>query len=152
MKVNECTVHELEIVYKPKFKRKNLEKVTNSKEAVTILRKSYSKNTIECQEEVVVLFLDNANHVIGLQKLSKGGVSSTVVDTRLILSVALKSLASSIILSHNHPSGNLVPSDADKKITKQLKEACKLLELILLDHIIIAPETGYYSFTDDNAL
>ena len=151
MKVNECTVHELEIVYKPKFQRENLEKITNSLGAANLLRKSYNENTIECQEEVVVLFLDNANHVIGLQKLSKGGVSSTVVDTRLILSVALKSLASSIILSHNHPSGNLVPSEVDKKITQQLKDACKLLEITFLDHIIIAPGTGYYSFTDDNA-
>ena len=152
MKVNECTVHELEIVYKPKFQRENLEKITNSLGAANLLRKSYNENTIEWQEEVIVLFLDNANHVIGLQKLSKGGVSSTVVDTRLILSVALKSLASSIILSHNHPSGNLVPSEVDKKITQQLKDACKLLEITLLDHIIIAPGTGYYSFTDDNAL
>ena len=152
MKVNECTVHELEIVYKPKFQRDILEKITNSLGAANLLRKSYNENTIECQEEVIVLFLDNANHVIGLQKLSKGGVSSTVVDTRLILSVALKSLASSIILSHNHPSGNLVPSEVDKKITKQLKDACKLLEITLLDHIIIAPGTGYYSFTDDSAL
>jgi DNA repair protein RadC len=151
MKVNECTVHELEIVYKPKFQRDNLEKITNSLGAANLLRKSYNENTIECQEEVIVLFLDNANHVIGLQKLSKGGVSSTVVDTRLILSVALKSLASGIILSHNHPSGNLVPSEVDKKITQQLKDACKLLEITLLDHIIIAPGTGYYSFTDDNA-
>lgn len=152
MKVNECTVHELEIVYKPKFQRDNLEKITNSLGAANLLRKSYNENTIECQEEVIVLFLDNANHVIGLQKLSKGGVSSTVVDTRLILSVALKSFASSIILSHNHPSGNLVPSEVDKKITQQLKDACKLLEITLLDHIIMAPGTGHYSFTDDNAL
>jgi DNA repair protein RadC len=65
MKVNECTVHELEIVYKPKFQRENLEKITNSLGAANLLRKSYNENTIECQEEVIVLFLDNANHVIG---------------------------------------------------------------------------------------
>jgi DNA repair protein RadC len=152
MKVNECTVHELEIVYKPKFQRENLEKITNSLGAANLLRKSYNENTIECQEEVVVLFLDNANQVIGVQKLSKGGMSSTLVDIRLLLSVALKSLASGIILSHNHPSGKLVPSDADRTMTKQLKEACKLLEITLLDHIILAPGSGYYSFTDDNTL
>lgn len=152
MKVIESTVHELEIVYKPKFQRENLEKITNSLGAANLLRKSYNENTIECQEEVVVLFLDNANQVIGVQKLSKGGMSSTLVDIRLILSVALKSLASGIILSHNHPSGKLVPSDADRKLTKQLKEACVLLEITLLDHIILAPGSGYYSFTDDSTL
>jgi DNA repair protein RadC len=152
MKVNECTVHELEIVYKPKFHRENLEKITNSLGAANLLRKSYNENTIECQEEVVVLFLDIANQVIGVQKLSKGGMSSTLVDIRLLLSVALKCLASGIILSHNHPSGKLVPSDTDRTMTKQLKKACKLLEIILLDHIILAPGSGYYSFTDDSTL
>jgi len=80
--------------------------------------------------------------------LSKGGITGTIADVRLILSVALKTLASGLILAHNHPSGNLKPSEADKQITSKIRQAAKLLDIELLDHIIISSE-GYYSFTDD---
>ena len=99
---------------------------------------------ITCNRKQVMI-----NTGISIKELDFDSENGIIIDTRLILSVALKSLASSIILSHNHPSGNLVPSEVDKKITKQLKNACKLLEITLLDHIILAPDNAYYSFIDE---
>jgi DNA repair protein RadC len=98
-----------------------------------------------------VLYLNRANKVIGSYQLSKGGITGTIADVRLILSVALKTLASGLILAHNHPSGNLKPSEADKQITNKIRQAAKLLDIELLDHIIISSE-GYYSFADDAIL
>jgi DNA repair protein RadC len=89
---------------------------------------------------------------LGAQKLSKGGINSTIVDIRIILATALKSLSTGIILAHNHPSGKLVPSEADKKITKQLSEASNFMDIKLIDHLIIGPEEGYYSFVDEGML
>jgi DNA repair protein RadC len=89
--------------------------------------------------------------VIGSYQLSKGGITGTIADVRLILSVALKTLASGLILAHNHPSGNLKPSEADKHITSKIRQAAKLLDIELLDHIIISSE-GYYSFMDDGKI
>ncbi|MCL4162450.1 UNVERIFIED_CONTAM: hypothetical protein GTU68_054060 [Idotea baltica] len=108
----------------------------------------WSKKTIELQEEAKVLLLNRNNQVLGIYPLSKGGVSGTVVDAKLVFGVALKCNASSIILAHNHPSGNLQPSKADKAITKKLVEASKFLDIKLLDHLIITKD-GYYSFADE---
>ncbi|MCB4800382.1 JAB domain-containing protein, partial [Neotamlana laminarinivorans] len=83
--------------------------------------------------------------------LSKGGVSGTVVDAKLVFSVALKCNASSIVIAHNHPSGNLKPSEADLRLTKKLKEAGNYLDVKVLDHIILSRE-GYYSFADESQM
>ena len=103
------------------------------------------------QEEVKILLLNRSNKVLGIYSLAKGGITSCVVDVRIILSVALKSLATGLILVHNHPSGNLKPSNEDIKITNRLKEACKLLEIVLLDHLIISKD-NYFSFADEGIL
>ena len=99
-------------------------------------------------EEFWVLYLNRANIVVKKERISQGGVSRTVVDQKIILKKALLNLASSIILVHNHPSGNLKPSIQDKKITQKMKSACELLEINLLDHLIIAGN-AYYSFADE---
>lgn len=99
-------------------------------------------------EEFWVLYLNNANKVIYKAQLSKGGITGTVVDVRLIFKLALEHNATSIILSHNHPSGKLVASDADKEITKKLTFAGEQLDIKVLDHIIIT-EKGYLSFQDE---
>lgn len=99
-------------------------------------------------EEFWVLFLNNANKVIHKAQLSKGGITGTVVDVRLIFKLALEYNATSIILSHNHPSGKLMASEADKEITKKLKFAGEQLDIKVLDHIIIT-EKGYLSFQDE---
>lgn len=126
-------------------------KVTSSQILYELLKKHWDLNIIEYQEEVKVVLLNKSNIVLGIYEMSKGGISGTVVDNRIILGVALKCNASNIILVHNHPSGNLNPSDADKSITKRLKEACNLLDISLLDHLIIT-NTGYYSFNDEAIL
>lgn len=89
---------------------------------------------------------------MGVYEASKGGITGTVVDVRLILSVALKSAATGIILAHNHPSGNLQPSENDKSITRKIEQACSLLDIKLLDHLIICPEKSFLSFADEGLL
>ena len=126
-------------------------KVTNSQIMFDLVIKYWDLDIIEFQEEVKIILLNRANIVLGIYEMSKGGISGTVVDIRIILGVALKCSACNIIMIHNHPSGKLVPSDADKSITRKLKEACDLLEISLLDHLIITKE-GYYSFSDEGAM
>lgn len=102
-------------------------------------------------EEFWILFLNRSNKVIGRMKLSQGGISGTVTDVRLIMKKALDYLASGIIVCHNHPSGNLNPSESDTNITRKIKDAGNLLEIQLLDHIIIA-DKDYYSFADNGLI
>ena len=102
-------------------------------------------------EEFWLLMLNRANRVLGKYKVSQGGLSGTVIDTRIILKKALDNLASSIIVCHNHPSGNKQPSDADVKITRKLKKAAEMLEIKLLDHVIIA-DKSYFSFADEGLI
>lgn len=102
-------------------------------------------------EEFWVLFLNRSNHILKMEMISRGGVAGTVVDSKIIFKVAVETLCSSLILSHNHPSGNLKPSDQDVQLTKKLRDAGKLLEIPVLDHIIVA-ESGYYSFADEGML
>lgn len=125
--------------------------ISDSKSSYRIALSYWNLNTIEIFEEVKVIFLNNALKVIGFYSLSKGGISSTVVDIRLVLSIALKSVATHIILVHNHPSTNLKPSKADMDITQKLKTGCDFLDIKLLDHLIINKEC-YFSFADDGLL
>lgn len=105
----------------------------------------------QSQEVFAVLFLNRQNQIIAEEILFKGGVTATIVDARLIFRSACSHLACSIILGHNHPSGSLVPSEADKKITQQIKKAGELLDVIVLDHLIITSQ-GYFSFADERIL
>jgi DNA repair protein RadC len=102
-------------------------------------------------EEFWILFLNRSNKVINRMKLSQGGISGTVTDVRLAMKKAIEYLASGIIVCHNHPSGNLNPSESDSKITQKIKEAGNLLDIQLLDHLIIS-EKEYYSFADNGLL
>jgi DNA repair protein RadC len=105
----------------------------------------------EIREQFYLLLLNNANKVIAEQVLSEGGITGTVVDARLLFKQALLQNATSIVLAHNHPSGNLKPSQADIDLTRKIKDAGKLLEIKLLDHLIIA-DHNYYSFADEGML
>jgi DNA repair protein RadC len=102
-------------------------------------------------EEFWILFLNRSNKVINRMKLSQGGISGTVTDVRIIMKKAIEYLASGIIVCHNHPSGNLNPSDSDSKITQKIKEAGILMDIQLLDHIIIA-DKDYFSFADNGLI
>jgi DNA repair protein RadC len=102
-------------------------------------------------EEFWILFLNRSNKVINRMKLSQGGISGTVTDVRIIMKQAVECLASGIIVCHNHPSGNLNPSESDSKITQKIKEAGNLMDIQLLDHLIIS-DKDYYSFADNGVL
>jgi DNA repair protein RadC len=102
-------------------------------------------------EEFWVLLLNRSNHVITKFRVSQGGVSGTVIDVRLILKPALENLASSIILCHNHPSGNIYPSDADEQITEKVIKSAELMDIKLLDHLIVT-DTSYFSFADNGKI
>lgn len=102
-------------------------------------------------EEFWILLLNRSNQIIDQVRISQGGISGTVTDVRLILNATVEKLASGIILAHNHPSGNLSPSEADLKITKKIKEAAQLLDVSLLDHLILSDQ-GYLSMADDNLM
>ncbi|RXJ52635.1 JAB domain-containing protein [Gelidibacter gilvus] len=126
-------------------------KIQDSNSVYELVKYHWDYNLIELQEEVKVVLLNRANVVIGIYELSRGGLTASVVDIKLILSVALKALASSIVLIHNHPSGNLKASEADKSITTKLKQACDIVDISLLDHLIISKD-GYLSFKDEGLL
>lgn len=123
----------------------DLQKITSSKAVFEIMQPIIGELL---HEEFWVLYLNNSNKVIYKSQLSKGGITGTVVDIRLIFKLALEYNATAIILSHNHPSGKLLASDADRDITKKLKFAGEQLDVKVLDHIIIT-ENGYLSFQDE---
>ena len=111
----------------------------------------YDEDTLDYCESSIVIYFNQANCSIGWQKLSQGGISGTVVDVRMILVTALNCGATGIIVSHNHPSGALKASEQDDTLTKKLNEACKIMDLRLLDHVIVTSK-GYYSYVDEGKL
>lgn len=154
MKPSEVTVfpvQELQLVYKTKYKPSERPKVSTSAECYKVLLSTWNTGTIGFLEEFKMLLLNRANRVIGCYEVSLGGVSGTVADPKVIFAAALKSCASSIILAHNHPSGNLSPSTADVQLTSKIKQGGQLLDITVLDHIILSPE-GYYSFADQGQI
>jgi DNA repair protein RadC len=144
-------IAEVQLVYKSNVRPCDRLKVTTSKDAFDAVIQSWDSNTIELCEEFKILLLNRANKILGLFSLSKGGVSGTVVDPKLIFAAALKANASGIILVHNHPSGNLQPSQSDIELTKKCKEVGRFLDLQILDHMIITTE-GYYSMADEGII
>ena len=143
------SVAEIQVSYNPS-KVFNF-KIEDSRKSFELILQKWEQDRIEMQEEVKVLLLNRNNKVLGIYALAKGGITSCVVDVRIILAVALKALATGIILVHNHPSGNLQPSTDDKKITEQLNSSCKLMGITLLDHLIITKD-DYFSFADEGLL
>jgi DNA repair protein RadC len=141
---------EVTVSYNPKVKPSQRIKISNSKNAEEVLRKVY-KGDLEYREKFYILLLNRANKVLGWCKISEGGITGSVADVRLIFQTALKTHATSIILCHNHPSGNLNPSDADIELTRRIREAGKILDIQVLDHLIITAES-YFSFADDGII
>ena len=133
------------------IKKANVEKLNNSKSVADFLRTYAFENNVETYEQFYVVYLDRALHILGLHHVSKGGIVGTVADIKLICETALRLLASSVILSHNHPSGNLTPSQADINLTKNTKEALKTFEIAVVDHLIITKDS-HYSFADESML
>lgn len=104
---------------------------------------------VEIMESFVILLLNRANKVTGWAKISSGGRAATVVDCALVAKLALDSLACGVILAHNHPSGNTVPSVQDDSLTRKIKDALALFDIRVLDHIIVTPSSGFYSYSDE---
>ena len=141
-------VAEIELVYKRNARTSDRPKITTSEDAYKILVSHWDENKLDFIEQTKILLLNNAGRVLGITDISTGGLTHTIVDPRLVFVASLKANATSIILAHNHPSANLKPSEADLKITLQIMEAGKLLNIEVLDHLIITSE-GVYSFCDE---
>lgn len=126
-------------------------KIQTSKDASRYIREFYEEDIDIC-ESFYVIFLNQAHHTIGWAKLSQGGITSTVVDIRILAKMAVESLACRVVLAHNHPSGNLQPSEADRKLTTRAKECLLLFDIHVIDHVILGPDGSYYSFADEGLL
>jgi DNA repair protein RadC len=150
MKSIECEFQEIICNYKPAKRAADLPKISCSRNAFDYL-KSIWGDTMEYKEQFVILLLNRASKVLGWAKISEGGISGTVADPKVIFQIALKGCASSIILSHNHPSGNVQPSENDILLTRKLKSAGEFLDLPVYDHLIINP-VGFYSFADEGLM
>lgn len=125
-------------------------KLVSSVDSYNVIKKFYFDD-IDIFESFFILCLNRNNQTIAYAKISQGGVAGTVVDIKIIAKYAIDCLASSVILAHNHPSGNLAPSNEDKLITQKIKEGLKMLDIQVIDHMILTSD-GYYSFADNGNL
>lgn len=151
--IDSSIVNEVELIYKSNIKPSERIKVEDSKKVYSVFKTVYDYNKIEHKESFYAMYLNRANKILAVILISEGGTSACLVDVKIIFQAALRVNASAIILSHNHPSGNLHPSNADIQITNKVKEAAKLLEMQVIEHIIVTPEDGqYYSFADNGQI
>jgi DNA repair protein RadC len=152
MQQNLFTSHlsEIKVTYKSKVKFSEMPSITTSKEAEDIFRNIWSDG-MEFREEFYMLLLNRANRLKGWYKVSEGGTTGTVVDPKIIFSVALKCHACGIMVAHNHPSGNTSPSRQDIDLTKKLTAGGKFLEISVLDHLILTTDK-YLSFADEGLI
>ncbi len=144
-------VAEVELVYKSKVKASERPVIRSSRDSYKCISETWDENKIEFVEQFKVLLLNAGNKVLGIFEVSSGGVTGTVADPRIIFTAALKAHATRLILSHNHPSGSLRPSEADIHLTKKITTAGQYLDIQVLDHVIISKE-GYYSFADEGLM
>ena len=134
---------EVKLTYITKIPASDRIQIKNSEDAACLFFTVWDRTTIEHIEEVKMIMLNRANRVLGIAHLTRGGLSGSIIDTRVILQYAIKANAHAVILAHNHPSGNLEPSEADIKITERLREALELVDIKLLDHLILNQDENY---------
>lgn len=144
-------VTEITVSYRPKLKASERPKVSGSKDVYAYFSASWDRNRIEMVEQFKIMLLNRANKILGVFEVSTGGVAGTIADPKIIFATALKGNASGIILAHNHPSGNLKPSEADKQLTAKLVHAATFLDILVLDHLILTAEE-YLSFVDEGLM
>jgi len=149
MKTQQTYISEVRLVYRTKVKASERSQVKCSKDAFDIFMEKWDLDSIEHIEEFKLMLLTRSNKVLGIASISKGGISGTVTDVRIILQFAIKANASGIIICHNHPSGNVQPSESDTAITRKIKESGNVMDIQLLDHLIIVPEGKFYSMADE---
>ena len=144
-------VSEIELIYRSKVKISERPKITRSKDSANILMTSWSADKIDFIEQFKVILLNQASRVLGIVEIGTGGPTGVIADQKIIFAAAIKANATGIIISHNHPSGSIMPSEADEKQTQKIKQGCLILDIDLVDHIIISSD-GYYSFADEGKL
>jgi len=145
-------IAEVSLTYKTKVRASERPKVNNSNDAFEFFYSSWDQGTIEHIEEFKIMLLNRSNKVLGIASISKGGISGTIIDVKLIFQYAIKTNSSSIIAVHNHPSGNKEPSEADVMITRKIKEASNYMDVALLDHLILIPDKEFYSMADNGII
>jgi DNA repair protein RadC len=150
--INFLNVAEVKLTYTTKVKPSDRLSVTTSRDAQKILFESWDLSNIEHVETCKMLLLNRANKVLAITTISISGISGSLMDIRIIFQYALKANASGIIIAHNHPSGNKMPSESDTKITQKIKEAGTILDIALLDHIILTPEKDIYTSLADEGI
>ncbi|WP_439487463.1 JAB domain-containing protein [Algoriphagus sp.] len=150
-KIDLFEVAEIKLSYSAKVKNSLRPKVGSSRQVYEVFAQAWDTDRIEFVEEFKVMLLSRANRVLGIVTISSGGTAGTVVDVKLVYAAAIKANASSVILAHNHPSGNLLPSEQDKRLTQRIKQAGNILDIPVLDHVIMTAD-GYYSFADEGEL
>ncbi|HEA21117.1 MAG TPA: DNA repair protein [Pricia antarctica] len=145
-------VNEIKISYCEKLGTIDSEPLTAPYKVAELLYQNWDKDTIGLHETFKVLLFNQANKVKGVYQASTGGLTGTLVDLRLLFAVVLKSLSTSIVIAHNHPSGTSRASDADIKLTRRVKKAAELFDITVLDHVIILPNGGYFSFSENGLM
>lgn len=150
-KIDLLDVAEIKLSYTANVKSSLRPKVESSRQVYEVFANNWDKDRIEFVEDFKVMLLSRANRVLGIVIISSGGTAGTVVDVKLVFAAAIKANSSSIILAHNHPSGNLRPSEQDRRLTQRMKQAGTIMDIPVLDHMIITAE-GYYSFADEGEL
>jgi DNA repair protein RadC len=130
---------------------KDRPKISCSRESVEVFKQQYD-DSINFQESFYVMLLNRNNRVLGVSLLSTGTTYSAMVDMKYLLSMAFLANACGVVLCHNHPSGQTAPSPQDEQITRRIKDALKLIDVALLDHVILSPEGDYYSFADEGQI
>lgn len=144
-------VAEVQLTYKNRIPCKDRQQITGSETAYHIVKAQFPDETIDYRESFKVIYMNRSNHVLGCLTVSEGGPCSTAVDVKLILQGALLTNASGVIIAHNHPSGNLKPSEPDKIMTERIRKALTVMEVNLLDHLIVTRES-YFSFVDEGVM
>ena len=144
-------VNEVHIVYRNTTPYQDRIQIRSSATAYEILLASWDQNRLEIVEQFKILLLNQQNHCLAISEIATGGTSSCLADPKVIFTTALKANATGIILAHNHPSGNLQPSEADKILTQKLKDGGKLLDIAVLDHLIVTSR-NYCSFANDGLM
>lgn len=145
-------IAEIEIIYNPPFRIPDCPLARSSNELYSILKDNWNLNQISLREEFKIILLSTDLRILGISTIASGGRSAVAIDSKLIFSTTLLANARGIILAHNHPSGNLVPSQSDIDITAKINEGGKLLDIEVFDHIIITKDNGYFSFKDEGIL
>ena len=148
----EHKVNEIRISYRERKGTQDSPSMSSSREVAQHLYNDWDKGTIGLHETFKIVLLNQSNQIKGIHCLSIGGINATLVDVRILFAIVLKSLSVGIILAHNHPSGQLKASTPDRDLTRKIKQAAQHFDVQVLDHIILAPDVRYYSFSDNGIL